>query len=264
MEKPSQQHTEFSAAHDDDVLFGLRRARKATSGHGDVPNNAPSAGHAPSSVPPRGVVYFSSVPTDMRPVEVRLEFERFGPVLRQRFVAAPTKTTGGAAATAALAGKRASGLSGPVSNRGLQFVEGWLEFADADHAREAALQMNSQAVFVRRRRRCHGESWHVKYLEGFQWGDLMSEREAARREERMEAFEERLKERKMNEQYRRLVAAKKKQQEAKTNQDDPNVEGKKKQPQKKEADTRTASRVSSTLTRPNAGLSHPNLWLTEA
>jgi ESF2/ABP1 family protein len=143
----------------------------------------------------------------MRPTEVRDVFERFGPIGRQKFVLAENGK-GGAASSHA--GKRASGLLSGVTKGGVQFVEGWIEFMSADDAKEAADQMNARSVVVKRRRRCYGESWNVKHLPNFQWSDLVSERESERRATRVEAYEERVKERRMNEQYRRLVEAKKK------------------------------------------------------
>jgi ESF2/ABP1 family protein len=95
-----------------------------------------------------GILYFSRVPRDMRPQEIRSYCSRFGEVFRQRFVAAATNTK-----QAKFARKRLG------KDRALQFTEGWVEFYHFADAHTAAEQMNAQPVQVKRRRQCSGELW---------------------------------------------------------------------------------------------------------
>lgn len=138
----------------------------------------------------RGVVHFSSVPRDMRPPEVRLHFNKFGTILRMRFVPYPKK-------------ERRPG--GPLLP--LQYKEGYMEFAKAHEAKAAAMAMNATPVDCKRRRKCYGQLWTVKYLEGFLWDSLIEEQEEERRLRRAAEVAARREERDTNEAYRRLVMA---------------------------------------------------------
>lgn len=220
---------------DEDIQFGLRRPA------GDV--NRSSVVRAPATR--RGVLYFSTIPTNMRPSEVRNEFERFGPIFRQKFV--PLRKS-----TSTVVDKRVrSRALGIVSNSvGLQFAEGWLEFLDEADARAAADQMNATEVFVKRRRKCAGELWTVRFLEGFHWGDLISEAESERRKERLEGYEERVKERRLNEEYRARASRDFKKRQQVTAAGDDAVAGK-----KRPAETK-AKNVNSAKSPPT----HRNLW----
>lgn len=139
----------------------------------------------------RGVLYFSSVPTDMRPNEVRLHFQQFGEVLRQKFVPFTIKH--------AASGKRLTKI---------QFKEGWLEFKNKEDAVRAASMLNSQPVGVRRFRKAHGQTWNVKYLPDFSWDRLIEDKETSVRERKFREFKEKESERNANEMFRALVAAK--------------------------------------------------------
>jgi len=77
----------------------------------------------------RGVVFFSSIPRDMRPPEVRNYFNEFGTILRMKFIPYPKK-------------ERRPG--GPLLP--LQYREGWMEFAKAADAEQAAARMNGSPV----------------------------------------------------------------------------------------------------------------------
>lgn len=234
---------------DDEIMFGLRRPSSSGTAAASKPAASSGSVRAPEHTRSRGVIYFSSVPTDMRPAEIRNEFERFGPIHRHKFVAAPNKKNAGSSATTAMKGLRSNGLVGNmVAKGGLQFIEGWLEYDSSAEAQEAANQMNAKEVFVKRRRRCHGQVWNVKYLPGFQWSDLISERETERRADRLEAYEERVKERRLNEQFRRQVAARHKK--ATGGADHPAAAGKK-----------HAARAGTSKSLTGSGpVQHPNLW----
>ncbi|KEG05227.1 ESF2/ABP1 family protein, partial [Trypanosoma grayi] len=120
-------------------------------------------------VPPsqRGVVFLSSVPRDMRPQEVRMHFNQFGPIVRHKFTPFPKK-------------ERRPG--GPLLP--LQFMRGYVEFAHAEDAQKAAAAMNGTAVDCKRRRKCYGQLWTVKYMQGFTWDTLLEENEGALRTRR--------------------------------------------------------------------------------
>lgn len=136
----------------------------------------------------RGVIYFSSIPRNMRPVEVRLHFNRFGDITRMRFIPMPKK-------------ERRPG--GPLLP--LQFKEAWIEFAHANEARRAAREMNSTPVECKRQRRCYGQLWTVKYLDEFRWDMLAEERECERRMRRANEVQARSAERQANELYRKMM-----------------------------------------------------------
>ncbi|CCW71955.1 unnamed protein product [Phytomonas sp. Hart1] len=141
-----------------------------------------------SSLDQRGVLYFSSIPRDIRPHEVRLHFNRFGKILRMKFVPYPKK-------------ERRPG--GPLLP--LQYKEGWMEFASSQDAKFAAAAMNGNPVDCKRQRRCYGQLWMVKYLEHFYWNTLLEEQEGCRRMRRAAEVEARQAECEINEAYRRLV-----------------------------------------------------------
>ncbi|CCD15273.1 unnamed protein product [Trypanosoma congolense IL3000] len=135
----------------------------------------------------RGVLFFSTVPRDMRPYEVLSHFDRFGTITRHKFTPFPGE-------------HRTKGSARP-----LQFMRGYVEFAHAEDARCAAAAMNGTPVDCKRRRRCDGQLWTVKYEEGFTWDVLLEEREAAVRSKRQREVDARSHERAMNEAFRAAV-----------------------------------------------------------
>lgn len=137
----------------------------------------------------RGVIYFSRVPRNMRPNEVRAHFSVFGEIFRQKFVPFPRTE---------LPGGRLSSL---------QFKEGWLEFLDVADAKSAVEQTNAEAVDTKRRRLTYGETWNVRFLPNFQWGDLVNEEEGAKRTEKRREFTARAHERQLTEELRRAIEA---------------------------------------------------------
>ncbi|EAN89174.1 hypothetical protein C3747_61g207 [Trypanosoma cruzi] len=141
-------------------------------------------------VPPaqRGVLFFSTIPRDMRPQEVRMHFNEFGKILRQKFTPFPKKE------------RRPGGTLLP-----LQFMNGYLEFAHAEDARRAAAAMNGTPVACKRRRKCHGQLWTVKFLDDFTWDTLLEQKEETRRTRRQREAEARSAERAINEAYRAAV-----------------------------------------------------------
>lgn len=91
-------------------------------------------------------------------------------------------------------------------NKSLQFKEGWLEFTNFKDAKEAAEQMNSQQVEVKRTRRAAGEMWNCRCLpRGYRWEDLVTEMEGEKRLRRMKMQAELQREREINEAYRQLA-----------------------------------------------------------
>lgn len=144
--------------------------------------------HHFSSPTQRGVVYFNSVPRDMRPQEVRLHFNTFGEIRRMRFIPFP---------------KKARRQGGPLLP--LQFKEGWMEFAKAADAETAAMMMNGKPVNVKRQRRCYGQLWTAKFVEDYTWDSLLEEQEGRRRDRRAAEVDAHREERSLNEAYRRLV-----------------------------------------------------------
>lgn len=147
----------------------------------------------------RGVAYLSSIPRDMRPQEVCSHFNRFGTILRHRFVPFP---------------KKARRPGGPLLP--LQYREGWIEFRTAAEAKAAAAYMNAQPVECKRTRRCYGQLWNVKYLAECSWDTLVEEREGERRARRMAEVDARRQERTANEAYR-AIAMRAQQQRRRSN-----------------------------------------------
>ncbi|CBH11010.1 hypothetical protein, conserved [Trypanosoma brucei gambiense DAL972] len=137
----------------------------------------------------RGVLFFSTVPRDMRPQEVERHFGRFGTITRRKFTPFPRKE------------RRPNGPLLP-----LQFMRGYIEFSKAEDAEYAAAAMNGTPVDCKRRRRCSGQLWTVKYEKGFTWDVLLEEREAAVRSRRQREVEARSQEREINEAFRAAVA----------------------------------------------------------
>ncbi|AIO01753.1 RNA binding protein, putative [Leishmania panamensis] len=146
----------------------------------------------------RGVLYFNTIPRDMRPQEVRLHFNQYGEVRRMKFIPFP---------------KKARRPGGPLLP--LQYKEGWMEFTSASDAQHAAQCMNGQPIDVKRQRRCYGQLWTVRFMEGFTWDSLLEEAEAKRRAWRAAEVEARKEERSMNEAYRRMAMQAEQQRRAK-------------------------------------------------
>ncbi|KAG5492553.1 hypothetical protein JKF63_01131 [Porcisia hertigi] len=143
----------------------------------------------------RGVLYFNTVPRDMRPQEIRLHFNQYGDIRRMRFVPFP---------------KKARRPGGPLLP--LQYKEGWMEFTSAADAQQAAKCMNGQPVDVKRQRRCYGQLWTVRFMSGFTWDSLLEEAEGKRRARQAAEVEARREERSMNETFRRMVLQAEQQQ----------------------------------------------------
>lgn len=142
-----------------------------------------------------GILFFSRVPRDMRPSEIRDFFSRFGSMFRQKFIVFETNT------------KKAQMLRKKIGkSKSLQFKEGWLEFTNFLDAKEAAEQMNAQPVNVKNTRRAAGELWACKVLpRGYRWEDLVTEMEGEKRLRRMKIQAELHREKEINEAYRQLA-----------------------------------------------------------
>ena len=140
----------------------------------------------------RGVVFLSTVPLDMRPTEVRLYFNEYGPILRQKFVPYPKKLTPN--------GK---------TFKALQFKEGYFEFEHKKDAEKAVLGLNGKAVGVKRFRKAHGQTWNCKVLHDFSWDTLLEKKEKELRELKHKEHRAKEEERQINEAFRKMVAMKK-------------------------------------------------------
>ena len=139
----------------------------------------------------RGVVFLASVPTNMRPSEVRLHLQQFGELFRHKFVPMAKKYVG--------AGSHRKLLP-------LQYRSAFVEFMNRDNAKLCAEQLNGSAVASKRRRKCFGQIWNVKYMgDGFTWGNVLEEREEQVRRHQQLEFSFRESERKANETFRKMV-----------------------------------------------------------
>jgi ESF2/ABP1 family protein len=140
----------------------------------------------------RGVVFLSSIPSNMRPNEVRLHLQQYGTIFRTKFTAFPKKD-------------RSSG-HGIMP---LQFKNGYVEFIKKDDAIRCADTLNGQMVATKKRRKSHGQIWNIRFMEGFSMGDLAEEREEQTRNRK--EMEHRIKEREKsaNELFRQMVMQKK-------------------------------------------------------
>jgi ESF2/ABP1 family protein len=74
-------------------------------------------------------------------------------------------------------------------NSGLNFTEGWVEFADKAAARALAARLNGQPMGGRRRSAHYYDLWTMRYLPRFKWEHLTAELAAAKaeREQRLAA-----------------------------------------------------------------------------
>lgn len=149
----------------------------------------------------RGVVFLSSIPSNMRPSEVRLHLQQYGTIFRTKFTAFPKK-------------ERSSG-SGIMP---LQFKNGYVEFMKKEDAIRCAETLNGQMVATKKRRKSHGQLWNIRFMEGFAMGDLAEEREEHTRNKK--ELEHRIKEREKssNELFRQMVQQKKQAAQQQTQQ----------------------------------------------
>uniref|UniRef100_A0A183SPW7 Activator of basal transcription 1 n=2 Tax=Schistocephalus solidus TaxID=70667 RepID=A0A183SPW7_SCHSO len=103
-----------------------------------------------TSVP--GIVYFSSIPTEMNVSMLKEHISAFGNINRVYLV--PKKR---------------------VRNRPKrQYEEGWVEFQDKKSAKKAATRLNCTEVLGGKRKPWYGELWNVRYLPKVSWGDLFA------------------------------------------------------------------------------------------
>lgn len=141
----------------------------------------------------RGVVFLSSIPTNMRPDEVRLHLQQHGPIFRTKFTAFPKKQK-----------PDGKGLLP------LQFKNGYVEFLKREDAERCVALLNGNPVSTKKRRKSHGQLWNLRLLEDFSWGQLAEEREEKIRYRREFLHSAQEVERNANEAFRRMVLAKKK------------------------------------------------------
>uniref|UniRef100_A0A803MGS7 RRM domain-containing protein n=1 Tax=Chenopodium quinoa TaxID=63459 RepID=A0A803MGS7_CHEQI len=59
--------------------------------------------------------------------------------------------------------------------RGLEFSEGWVEFADKHVAKKVANMLNGEQMGGKKRSQFFYDIWNIKYLSKFKWDDLTEE-----------------------------------------------------------------------------------------
>ena len=136
----------------------------------------------------RGLVHFSSVPTDMRPNEIRLVLQQFGRILRQKFVPFD----------------RRRAFEGKSKLSAVQFKEGWVEFEECTDAKRAADTLNATMVQCKRFRRCRDQLWNVRYSPGMRWDHLLEQKEELTRDRKKKEYDAKMSERIANEEFRRI------------------------------------------------------------
>lgn len=142
----------------------------------------------------RGVVFLSSIPTNMRPTEVRLHLQQMGEIFRTKFIPFPKK-------------QKPGGRPGDLLP--LQFKCGYVEFLSKKDAQKAVELLNGQPVLTKKRRKSYGQLWCLRYMEGFTWGSLAEEREEKSRWRRTLEKSTMDRERAANEAFRQMVLKKK-------------------------------------------------------
>eukprot|EP00252_Welwitschia_mirabilis_P012096 TRINITY_DN2690_c0_g1_i4.p1 TRINITY_DN2690_c0_g1~~TRINITY_DN2690_c0_g1_i4.p1 ORF type:complete len:266 (+),score=76.24 TRINITY_DN2690_c0_g1_i4:239-1036(+) len=109
----------------------------------------------------RGVCYLSRIPPHMTPLKLRQLLSEYGEILRIYLVPEdPTSRTHR---------KRAGG------NQGVEFTEGWVEFAKKSVAKRIAGMLNGEQIGGKRRSSHYYDIWNIKYLRKFKWDDLTGE-----------------------------------------------------------------------------------------
>lgn len=106
-----------------------------------------------------GIIYLSSVPTNMNVKKIREVFTSYGDVGRI-FLEPDEKAL--------------------KHKKNLTFKEGWVEFLDKKVAKHVARQLNCTQVGGKRRSPWYEELWNIKYLKKFLWSHL-NERQAYER-----------------------------------------------------------------------------------
>jgi len=54
----------------------------------------------------------------------------------------------------------------------LQFIDGWVEFAEKKIAKRVALTLNNAPIGAKKHSFYHDDLWNIKYLKGFKWSEL--------------------------------------------------------------------------------------------
>ncbi|XP_021724385.1 pre-rRNA-processing protein ESF2-like isoform X1 [Chenopodium quinoa] len=109
----------------------------------------------------RGVCYLSRIPPKMDPLKLRQILSAYGEI--QRIYLAPENPE------AQMRRKRSGGF------RGLEFSEGWVEFADKHIAKKVANMLNGEQMGGKKRSQFFYDIWNIKYLSKFKWDDLTEE-----------------------------------------------------------------------------------------
>lgn len=105
-----------------------------------------------------GVVYISRIPPLMSPHEIRNLLSPFGPLGRV-YLTPQDGHKKGAAEGAKRVGRN-------------KFVDGWVEFLNKKHAKNAALALNGLPMGGKKSYRFHDELWSIRYLSKFKWHHL--------------------------------------------------------------------------------------------
>ncbi|KAG8903975.1 RNA-binding ATPase activator esf2 [Tulasnella sp. 403] len=116
-----------------------------------------------------GIIYVSRIPPGMRAQKIRQLLSAYGEVGRMRMVTEEKRRT-----------ENRRKFTG---SKTVNFVEGWVEFADKHVARSVATLLNGQPIGGRNRSRYKDEVWTMKYLPKFKW-NMLTEHLAQGRAER--------------------------------------------------------------------------------
>ncbi|KAL7219098.1 hypothetical protein ACSBR2_012220 [Camellia fascicularis] len=109
----------------------------------------------------RGVCYLSRIPPHKDPLKRRQILSQYGEI--QRIYLTPEDPA------AQVHRKRAGG------SRGVEFLEGWVEFSKRSIANRVAKMLNGEQIGGRKRSAFFYDLWNIKCLSKFKWDDLTEE-----------------------------------------------------------------------------------------
>ena len=105
-----------------------------------------------------GVCYMSRVPPFMKHTVLRQMLSKYGDLARIYLNPEDSK----------IAAKRKK----YKKNKRVNYVEGWIEFADKKVARKVALLLNNNNMGGKKRSYYYDDIWNIKYLPKFKWNNL--------------------------------------------------------------------------------------------
>ncbi|RKP34058.1 hypothetical protein BJ085DRAFT_3999, partial [Dimargaris cristalligena] len=113
----------------------------------------------------RGVVYLSVLPHFMTRRRIRQWLSKIGPV--GNVLLSEGDDIG---SRIRVAKRKVARKKGSRSRK--RYMEGWVEFLDKKHAKEAALRLNNSQVGGRRSDPWYDDIWNIRYLPRFKWEHL--------------------------------------------------------------------------------------------